>query len=1343
MPASMHSRSSTGDATDSSAPGSASRSTGFKTSTATVAGIRALVDANGPTSATTTSPVSGLAAFFTLPSGGGTDARAGSRSQQQPSLGRSAQAGRSLGASMSSTALLPSFNASSSMSLGSSSTPTSAARVASAFDPNDPLSPHQGSEHGSSQDGSQGQEAASQDSFSSYIHKNAGIVASSSSQSSHGSHSRSPSSSPPRSTETRSMPAASAAVMGATGLDVVREEPQVDQALGWTSPSASTRSAALARHFAGGSSQPSDGSASSQHGSSPPPAIYATAAIPGPLTSSVPQPSHSVLADTSNNASLSFASSSSSPHFTDTSFAFSSVSHPHSMYAHEDNSMTTVGSVSDASIGLLDKAAVTSESQPRFEEHEDGAHAHVDLPASQETSSTSFVRQTSFRSFMGASWPDIVQAQNQAVASVLGPAIPIQARTIISKKRPRAAMEEASLSDADRSGSSQANASGKLGSIRDRVLTETDAVAELRSRFMVRNGKAGGRRSIRAKGRKSKNSKAASPSFEQAGFQGYRALTLNTSSMGRAVLSLRTRAYETVAVNEMVNEPAWGPLPLPSPPLDQDIAKRQLGGFRNRSVLEDGIPLQLRKSLRSTAELLAPHRRGEGEFIYGSMQEWAESEEPSSPPPESRKSEQLALNSENKVEHQGPSIFLSEQDKVKLYAGSTRGTPVSPLKPNPAALGMLKPPTPSKAQYVFSVAKYDNILGRSGNVAPLRCASAPGGISLRFKKCASAFTALRVVLGPLAVADPTQAVVSKRQYVTRGFCRTPSLDAVMQRGEVRDLDEGHAPAPTPPQKMRRIQKKKKAGKVTFIRASTPVASPSKRSRPAADEVDELQSQSEGESDSERRRSAPGSSLQPSTNVSSDEDEDDEDDDDDDDDEDEEDDAARFALSSDHYDYESSINGVPMAVRVKRRFGSAAPGYRGAFGMPNTPSGQGQQQHLTDADGFRRPGAPLGAGASGSAQRRSMLGVGGQEDGGEMQRGFSRSSSAGQMEGRREGLPVGAYHSGVGVSGNRSHGAFSGSYGAGSTRPSFSAERHGAGPGPNNNGSSTLTMGGDRTRGGGGGVQQQHLPGGGMSPAHAQQAYGWRETAATPGPRSEYQQHLAYAQGGSQPKSAPHGTSSFSRSTTLPSSLGPPSLPDRLANTSSMRGGFAGSGRPVLPLPPVPVQSQSQSPKGGWSSSPGPGPIASSAGSNSKKRPRPTTAWEEEQQDRHLLRVSPAAQLNYDENRRPLSLSLSPPSPGRSGPSSLSSSVSASGGGSSSHSRRLRANAAKLERVSSAPVGPGGVGGGGRVPLSSLANRGPGGTAAVLALGRRPTGDETAEQQHAAAELLLAFGQGRE
>ncbi|KAE8268101.1 hypothetical protein A4X09_0g4247 [Tilletia walkeri] len=1012
-----HSRSSTGGASVSttttgsnSATRPTSRRTGSKTSTATVAGIRALLDATGASS-TVTSPVASLAAFFT-PASAATDARGGSHAavqepaSQQPPLSRYPQEGSSLGSAPSTTsAMLPGgFNAPTSLLLGpSTSTAPSipAARVAIAYGPGDPLSPRQGSEHGFSQDGSQGQEAASQDSFSSYIHKNPGIVASS--QSSHGSHSRSPSSSPPRNSGNRAIPGTSQSGVNASGLDAVREESQASQALGWPSQSPSNRSAALARHFAG-SSQPSNASASSHHGSSPPP-TFATAAFP-----SVSQPGLSVLADISNNDS--FANSSSSAHFTDTSFAFSSVSHPHSMYAHEDNSMTTVGSASDASMSLLNKGVITSQSDSRFSEDADASQVHEDLPASQETlAATSFARQTSFRSFMGASWPDIVHAQHRAAASVLAPPIPIQARTINSRKRPRAETEEASHSGTDQSLSS----SGTEGKVVSKVLTQTDAVADLRSRIYGKKSKAGSRRTSRIKGRKSR--KSASPSFEQTGFQGYRALTLNTSSSGRAVLGLRTRAYETVAVNTTVARTFWGPSPLPSPPPEQDVGQRQLSHQQmsrtqgtDQSVLERGIPLQLRKSLRSTAELLAPHRQGEGGFIYGSMQEWAHSEELASPPPESLRQKtadavaaiESASSHQMNAGHQGTSIFLSEEDKIKLYAGSKKGTPMSPLKPNPAALGLLKPPTPSKAQYVFSAAKYDNVLGRSGNVAPLRCASAPGGISLRFKKCASAFTALRVVLSPLPPTDSVQ-VVAKRQCIARGFYRTPSLDAVMQRGDVLDRDEGHAPAPTPPQKPRRVRKKK-AKVLTTVRESTPVSSPSKRAQRAgnADEVDELLCQSEGESDVDLCRAVPGSSLHPATALSSDEDDDEDDDDDE---------ASRFALSSDHYDMESSISGVPMPVRVKRRFGSAAPGYRGAFhhGPSNLASSahqvqQQQHYHTTDADGFRRPGAPLGAGASGSAQRRSMFGGGGgHEDGEGLHRTFSRFSSAGQLEGRRTGF----------------------------------------------------------------------------------------------------------------------------------------------------------------------------------------------------------------------------------------------------------------------------------------------------------------------------------------------------
>ncbi|KAK0561604.1 hypothetical protein OC844_003127 [Tilletia horrida] len=1316
---------------------------------AAVAGIRALVDATGAKPAATSAAVPAartLAAFFTH------SAASSPTPEPEPQ-----EAGV---VAPVASALLSSFSSAATSLLQSSAAPVLHAQP--------PSSPPPESENGSSQDGSQLQEAASQDSFSSYIHKNAGIVASSSSQSSQDEAlSRSSSASPVR------LPAAHNST-SRSAQDVAIPEPEsesqapIDQGGAWPSPSASVRSAALARHFAG-SSQRSHASASSQCNSSPP-QIFATAPLGEPMSSAAPHANLSILADTSNvmgNSSLSFASTSSSTRLTDTSFSFSSAAHSNNMF-NGDDSLTTVGTLGDNSISLLDKAVTTSEAGPDSSEGLSSSQPLLLDPAAQ---SSSFARQTSFRTFMGSSWPGILHAQHQVAASVLAPAIPAQARTIVGKKRNRASLEDGVSSDSlmQRSASE-----GNKENHKTQAITQTDAAAELRARLVSKKDNEAAKAAARANGRKSRSSKSTSlATLDQDGYRGYRAFTLHTSSSGRAVLGFKTRAYETVAVNTKVTRAPWVPMPLPSPPPESEesrsgVVSRQIAAFAHKA-LERGIPLQLRKTLRVKGELLAAHREGEGDFAYGSMQEWAESDEPCSPSPAEVTSKQSAAGAEKVIEAppatesaseepakqdtsgKAVSLFNSEEDKMKLYAGTTtKGAPVSPLVPNPAALGLLKPPTPSKAQYVFSTTKYGNVLGKSVNVAPIRCASAPKGFSLQFTKRAAAFTALRVALKEVPLEDgehegtgPNEVV--KRQYIARGFCRTPSLDAVMQRGEVLDRDLSHAPAPTPPKKLKKVVRKKKAK--STVRASTPPLSPSKRVQPTQtrDEMDESVSHSESESDIVLPRlsqlSALTNSLDPATELDSGDeghDVDAEHDEEDDDDEDEDDDAARFALSSDHYDYDASTSGIPMPVRVKRRFGGhAVIVSTGPGGASRASAGAARAElHVTDADGFRRPGAPLGAGASGSAQRRSMTGAVA-EAGGDMQRSISRSSSAGQMEAQNRSweAPSGPRFS-AGMQRDRSHGAYPAPYGGSGTRPSFSAERHGVSPISSHH--TTLNMGGDWMRSGPHSqgamlpppAPQVPTPTSSSSsaiPVHPGYA-GWRESA-----RQTARATFAHARlpaeregrasaGNANAVGSAHG--SFSRSVTMPSTLGHGSRsgqdataqPQQLQqqewypNTGAVRGGFAAGPRAGSEVASAgqawyPSQNKGRATSGqprwtsGSSTVPGPSAVLNAQISNkaSKKRPRPPV-WEEEEERRiedeeEDLERGPAGRhhnhphhhggskkhveaAKTPDTERDENQPLSPSSPGSHSPPGRR----VRGGPVTNHGSN------KLERVVSAPVG---------------------------------------------------------
>ncbi|KAK0546658.1 hypothetical protein OC846_005165 [Tilletia horrida] len=1176
---------------------------------------------------------------------------------------------------------------------------------------NAPTSPPQGSEHGSSQDGSQGQEAASQDSFSSYIHKNANIVASSSSQSSDAGASLSPERSP----QPRPLVSSGAAVMqevlparqvGAVGHDI-----QGPSTSDWPSPTPSTRSAALARHFA-------------------------------------------------DSSQVSNMSASSDGLGTEPSFSFSSVSQGQGLYPGDDTSLTAVGSFSDTSLALLNKVTITSNPSQQLLEHDVvvGPVLETEVPASQPSlleapaSVSSFVRQTSFRTFMGDSWTHFLQAQNQAAASALAPVIPPQARTIVGKKRSRAALEDISRDGSILSTQSSSSASTSARGTKDqssrKVLTETDATAELRGQLLLQKSKAGQKvvKAATTNRRKQKSSKTAAAALPQNGLRGYRALTLHTSHNGRAMLGMKVRPFETVSCHFAPGITFGYPLPPLSPPLEKEgIPALQVPSKGLSSRLEGQIPVELRKSLRGTG-LLAAQRIGEGDFSFGSVQEWAHSTDSSCPSSPEIVQSRLQGSSIIRTEHHKDagavegqetalSLFASDQDqaKAKAKAVKARATPASPAAPSAASLGLLKPHTPSKAQYVFTRTKYGSVLGRFANVAPLRCASAPAGLSLQAKKKASAFTSLRVLLEAIPEKTGKGKKHTSRRYRARGFCRTPSLDAVMQRGNVMDRDKGHAGLPTPPKKKtRRARPAKAASQRQQIRASTPPLSPSKRVailRGGLEEVDELESNSEGESDEDpvlARMPASGKGLRPAVTFSEIEGDDNDGEDDD------EDDAARFALSSDNYEDDGS--GVSW-YRIRKRFGGGGGGSGGSAsysGMPAAPD-------VIDSDGFRRPMAPVGAGAAGSAQRRSH------EVGAELSRSFSRSSSSSQADGH-------------GRSWEEMRG-YSGAYGQGNARPFYSAER----------GSAEWT-------------DPMHMYANGSTlppPPSGHPAYPGQSVARSsflPSP------HVRMAAGNSsQGTNNGAAASQFSRSTTLPSAMAHGSVhnggyPDRFAlNSNTFRRGYVGGSRP-----PVTHQAQHAHISGApgnmianaaaqgraatsrWTGSSG-SATATGAPAGSKKRSR-QAVWEDEQQEtatsgktRHPKRqdrpsgaaarasAQDAQQVQHDENQ-PL-----PTEPVR-----FFASTGAAAQG-------------KMSRHVSAPSGVNdpafSAGQQHRVPLSTLGGpttRSPpqseagsdegllrlsasGHPAAAGSSARRSASrpEEIEQTEQAAAEVLLTFGQGRE
>ncbi|KAL9934684.1 hypothetical protein V8E36_006459 [Tilletia maclaganii] len=388
--------------------------------------------------------------------------------------------------------------------------------------------------------------------------------------------------------------------------------------------------------------------------------------------------------------------------------------------------------------------------------------------------------------------------------------------------------------------------------------------------------------------------KARSPQLAgQIEAGGYKAWTLHTSPSGRAVLGVKTRAYETVAAHAgLIHSARVYPHPLTPPPeaspLSSGASHFPPTNPALRTSLDAKIPLEVRKCLRATAQLHGPPKVDEGELSFGSVQEWAESEDLATPPPEDLVNDGEASSDGDKL-RQGcdhipaappaqeavSSLSTSEKDNIKSTPDASETGPASPLVSKVSKLGLLKPPTPSKAQHVFSAAKYDNVLGPSRAVVPLRYDHAPTGLSLRFKRRPGAFTALRVVLEPRtnhqdpqdddAAASkqrPSASGTAKQHFTAKTFSRKPSLDAVMLRGRVLDRDEGHVHEK--PRKRKRAQAtalcpnaqkgKPKTKRVKIVRESTPVRSlpslvqPVKQETEEPDAIPSHSSASEGEED---------------------------------------------------------------------------------------------------------------------------------------------------------------------------------------------------------------------------------------------------------------------------------------------------------------------------------------------------------------------------------------------------------------------------------------------------------------------------------------------------------------